>query len=215
MRNLLLAVALAAIVAIVGDVTAQPTRTVRIVVPLAPGGSADVLARLLAEQVGRQGPAMVVENRPGGGTVIGTEAVSRAVPDGSTVLTIGYSFIINPHLRKLNYDPLTNFEPICYTAGSSMGIVVNVASPYRTLGDLFNAARSKPGELTLATAGAATTQHIAFEVLKRAANINMTHVPYPGGAPAINALLGGHVAAMLTDYPTAMAQLTAIGSVLH
>src|SRR6266851_3809590 len=93
----------------------QTTRTIKIVVPFQPGGTADILARLLAEQIGRaEGPTVVVENRPGAGSIVGTEAVSRASPDGNTLLINVAEFAINPHLRTLTYDPLTSFEPICY-----------------------------------------------------------------------------------------------------
>ncbi|MFL5088078.1 MAG: tripartite tricarboxylate transporter substrate-binding protein, partial [Xanthobacteraceae bacterium] len=97
------------------DAWSQSTRTIRIVVPFAPGGGADILARLVAEQIGRaRGPALVIENRPGAGTVIASEAVARAAPDGSTVLIVANSFVINPNLKKVNYDPLTSFEPVCH-----------------------------------------------------------------------------------------------------
>ena len=179
----------------------QTARTIKIVVPLPPGGAGDILARLLTEQVSRaQGATMVIENRPGAGSVIGTEAVSRAAPDGNTLLVNAPYLLINPHVRKLNYDPLTSFEPICYLVSSPTVIVVNSASPYRTLADLLNAAGAKPGELTLASVGPATAQHIGFERLKRAANVNLTYVPYAGGAPAITALLGEHVTAVFAEY---------------
>lgn len=176
----------------------QATSTIRVVVPFPPGGTMDILARVLTEQIGRaQGQTMVVENRSGGGSVIGTEAAARAAPDGNTVLMLANSFVINPHLKKLSYDPLTSFEPICYLVRTPNVLAVNTSSPHQTLGDLLDAARMKPGDLTLASVGPATTQHIAIEVFKRAANVNMTYVPYPGDAPAVNALLGGHVASIL------------------
>jgi tripartite-type tricarboxylate transporter receptor subunit TctC len=187
---------------------AQTTRTIKIVVPLAPGGGTDVVARLLAEQIGRaQRVTMIIENRPGAGRAIGTEAVARAAPDGNTLLFNTTSLLTTPHFRKLNYDAVTSFEPICHLVSSPLLIVVNTSSPYRTLADLLNAARAKPGELTLVSSGPAGGPHIAVEMFKRAANVNMTYVPYSGGAPAVNALLGEHVTSVLTDYPTAMAQL--------
>ena len=182
----------------VHDAWSQATRTIRVVVPFPPGGTMDVLARVLTEQIGRaQGQSMVVENRPGGGSAIGTETAARAAPDGNTVLMLANSFVINPHLKKLNYDPLTSFEPICYLVRTPNVFAVNTSSPHRTIGDLLSAARMKPGDLTLASVGPATTQHIAIEVFKRAANVSMTYVPFPGDAPAVNALLGEHVASVL------------------
>jgi tripartite-type tricarboxylate transporter receptor subunit TctC len=132
----------------------QATRTIKIVVPFPPGGPTDFLARLLAEQSGRaQGPTIVVENRPGASAVIGTDAASRATPDGNTLLINSREFVINPYVRKVNYHPLTGFEPICQLVSSPTVISVNSASPYRTIDDLLSAARAKPGELTLAGGG--------------------------------------------------------------
>jgi tripartite-type tricarboxylate transporter receptor subunit TctC len=180
---------------------AQPTHGIKIVVPLPPGGAGDIVARLLADQVGCvQGTAVVTENRPGAGTVIGTESVARAAPDGGTLLVNAPYILISPHLRKVNFDPLTSFEPLCYLVRSPGVIVVNAASPYRTLGQLIEAARSRPGEVTLASVGPGTAQHIGFEMLRRAAKVEMTYVPYAGGAPAINALLGGHVTSVFAEY---------------
>jgi tripartite-type tricarboxylate transporter receptor subunit TctC len=200
-----LAVAAAAVSLMVftpsGAAWSQAVRTVKIVVPFPPGGSADILARLLGEQVGKaQGLSVVIENRPGGGASIAYEAVARAAPDGNTLVINGNSVVINPHLRKVNYDPLTSFEPVCYLVSSPQVYVVSPASPYRTLPDLIAAARARPGEITFATVGPATTQHIGFEQLRHAADLKVIYVPYPGGAPAVNALLGGHVAAVLANY---------------
>jgi tripartite-type tricarboxylate transporter receptor subunit TctC len=186
----------------------QTTKTIKVIVPYPPGGTTDILARLLAEQVGRaQRLAMVIENRPGAGTVIGTEAVARAAPDGNTVLVTSNSFVVNPHLRRLNYDPLTSFEPICDLASVPTAIAVNAASPYRRLADLLSAARDKPGDVTLASNGPATASHVVVEMLKRVANVNMTFVPYPGMGPAVNALLGEHVNSVFADYALLAEQL--------
>ena len=192
------------------DAQSQTARTTKLVVPFPAGGSADTLARLLADQIGRaRGSTLIVENRPGAGAVIGYEAVSRAAPDGNTLLVNAPSFVINPQLRKVNYDPLTGFEPICYLVRLPMIIVVNSGSPYRTLADLLTAARTKPGELTLASGGPATIQHIAFEMLRRSANVNITFVPYSGNPAAVNALLGGHVTAVFANYENVIDQLNA------
>ena len=182
--------------------------TIKIVVPYTPGSGPDILSRLMAEQIGRaQGPTVVVENRPGAGTVIGTEAVERAEPDGHTVLLVANSFVVNPALKRASYDPTRSFDPVCYLAATPMVLVVLGSSPYRTLDDLIAAARAKPGELAFASGGPGSSLHVAIEVLKRAANINVTYVPYGGTAPAINALMGNHVAAVWADYPTVVSQL--------
>jgi tripartite-type tricarboxylate transporter receptor subunit TctC len=192
------------------DAVSQMARTIRIVVPFPAGGSADDLARLLAEEIGRtRGVNLVTENRPGAGTVVATEAVSRAAPDGNTLLLVANSFVINPSLKKLNYDPFVSFAPVCHLVSSPLIIAVNSDAPYRSLADLVGAAHAKPGELTMASVAPATTQHIAFEMLKRAADIDMIHVPYPGGAPAVTALLGGHVTAVIANYSEVEAYLAA------
>jgi tripartite-type tricarboxylate transporter receptor subunit TctC len=185
------------------------TRTIKVVVPNPPGGNNDILARLLVEEIGRaQGVAMVIENRAGAGTLIGTEAVARAAPDGATLLINTPAFIANPLLRKANYDPLTSFEPICNLTREPVIIAVNAGAPYRMLADLIGAARARPAELTLASVSAGTFP-IAFETLKRAAKFDMTFVPYPGAAPVVNALLGEHVTSAITTYSGASAQLSA------
>jgi tripartite-type tricarboxylate transporter receptor subunit TctC len=187
---------------------AQTTRTIKIVNAGTPGSGSDFLVRLMAEQIGRtQGLTMVVENRPGAGTLIGTEAVSRAVPDGNTLLSVVPAFVTIPHLRKLNYDPLASFEPICRLATAPNVIVVNGSSLYRTLANLFEAARARPGDLTLAGSGPATAAHLGFEILKRAAKVDMTFIPYPGNLPAVNALLGEHVTSFFGNYSDVAEQL--------
>jgi tripartite-type tricarboxylate transporter receptor subunit TctC len=210
MRIIKLLLVAAVLAALPGVAQAQSGRTIRLVVPFAPGGSADILGRLLAQQVSQaHGVNVVVENRPGAGTVIATDYVSRAAPDGNTVLMVSNSFVINPNMRKLSYDVLTSFVPVALLVTSPQVIVVNVSSPYRTLPDLLDAARAKPGELTMASVGPATTQHIGFEQLKLVTKANMTFVPFPGNAPAVNALLGDHVTAVFANYSEAFEQLNA------
>jgi len=189
---------------------AQAPKTIRFIVPIAAGGADDFVSRLLADQVARmQGISTVVENRPGAGTVIGTEAASRAAPDGATLMITDSSFVVTPHLRKLAFDPLTAFTPVCVLARVPMIIAVNSSSPYWSFADLIAAARAKPGDLTIAGTGPATVFHIGVEKLKRIANVDLTFVPYSGGGPVLNALLGGHVSAMLNSYATASGQLQA------
>jgi tripartite-type tricarboxylate transporter receptor subunit TctC len=210
LRGALISLAAAAFVTFSGPNASPQTPTIRIVVPLPPGGAGDILARQLAEQVGiGQGKTVIIENRPGAGSIIGTESVARAEPDGNTLLINAPYLLIGPQVRKVNYDPLTSFEPVCYLVSSPGIIVVNGTSPYRTLADLLNAARAKPGELTMASVGPATAQHIGFERLKRAANVDITYVPYGGGAPAINALLGDHVTAVFAEYAPLAANIKA------
>ncbi len=164
----------------------------------------------MAAQVGAaHGQTVIIENRPGAGSIIGTEAVARAEPDGNTLLINAPYLLIGPQVRKVNYDPLTSFEPVCYLVSSPGIIVVNAQSPYRTLDDFLSAARAKPGNLTLASVGPATAQHIGFERLKRAADVDITYVPFGGGAPAIDALLGNHVSAVFAEYAPLAAHIKA------
>jgi len=189
----------------------QGTRVIKVLVPFPAGGSADILARQLGEQVGKMhGVTVLIENRPGAGTVIGTEAVARAAPDGNTLLLSSPSIIITPQLRRLNFDPLTSFEPICDLASFPTVIAVNSQSPYRSLADLFKGARARPGELTLGSLGPGSINHIGIERLKRAAQVNITFVPYPGTAPAVNALLGEHISSYLGAF-TDVAALVGAG----
>jgi len=184
--------------------------TIKIIVPSAVGGGSDILARLVADQISRaQNVTVIIENRPGASNTIGTEAVARATPDGNTLLIATPEFVINPHIRKLNYDPLNGFIGVCYLARSPQLFVVNSESPYRTLYDLLEAARAKPGELMLASAGPASSTHIAFAALKHAANVKMGYVPYQGSAHAVNALLAQHVTSVLASYPNVVEQLKA------
>jgi tripartite-type tricarboxylate transporter receptor subunit TctC len=188
----------------------QTTRTIKIVVAASPGGSLDFLARLLGEQIGQaQGQTVLIEDRAGAGGVIGAEAVWRAAPDGNTLLMTSPDLLVGQHLRKLNFDLMTSFEPICYLVNVPTVIAVNSASPYRTLSDLLSAARAKPGDLTLASIGPATAFQIAIESLKRAAKVDTTFIPYSGGAPVLNALLGEHVTSGFFSYSTMAEQLKA------
>jgi tripartite-type tricarboxylate transporter receptor subunit TctC len=177
------------------------TRTAKIVNPFPPGGTADIIARLVTEQVGRaQGLTFVIENRPGAGTVIGAEEVARAAPDGNTLLINTSALLISAHLRKLTFDPLDSFEPICNLTQSPQLLFVNATSPYRAMSDFIAAARAKPSELTLASTGPATSSHISLEKFRREAGVSITYVPFPGNAPTVNAVLGGHVTAGIANY---------------
>jgi tripartite-type tricarboxylate transporter receptor subunit TctC len=166
------------------------------------------MARLVAQQIGASGgPSMVVESHPGAGTEIGTEYVAQAAPDGGTLLIISPSFVVLPHVRKLNYDPLTDFVPICELATFPPLIVVNSDSPYHTLADFIDAARARPGALTYGTIGPATASQIAFEMLEQAAKADITFVPFTGYTPATQALLAHQVTAAQADLTTLQGQL--------
>jgi len=169
-----------------------------------------VLARVLGKEIGEtNGPTIVVENRPGAGASIAYEYTARAAPDGDTLVVAASSVVINPLLKKVNYDALTSYEPVCNLVSSPMVFVVNSASPYRSIGDLIAAAKEKPGTLTLAALGPATTQHIAIEQFKIATKTDIIFVPFTGGAPAVTALLGQQVTAALVNYSEAVEQIKA------
>jgi tripartite-type tricarboxylate transporter receptor subunit TctC len=189
---------------------AQATRSIKVIVPVPPGGGMDFLTRLLAEQIGSaHGLTIIVESRAGAGGRIATESVSRATPDGTTLLMIAPSFIIDPHVRKVSHDPLTSFDPVCELVEAPNVIVTNSALPYRTLAELMSAARAKPGDVTMASIGPASNQHIAIETQKRTSSVNLTFVPYPGSAPTVNALLGGHVTSLFAAYANVAEQIRA------
>src|SRR3954465_4744636 len=202
----------AAMVALaVANAPAQSPRQIKFIVPFPAGGGGDVLTRMVAEKWAQaHGVATVIENRPGAATVLGVEAASRAAPDGNTLGTVANSFIIHPNFKKLSYDPLTSFEPVCLLANSPQVIVVNSSSPHQTLIEWLDAARAKPGELSHASVGPASPQHIAFEQLKLLAKVNITFVPFNGNTPALNALLGGHVGSAMSNYSEA-AELVGAG----
>ena len=188
----------------------SPPTTIRVVVPNPPGGAMDMLIRVLGEQIGRaHGATLIVDNRPGASTIIGTDIVARAPPDGGTLLMAANSFLVNPHIRKLSFDPLTSFAGVCELVQIPQVVAVNAKSPWRTLADLIAAAKASPGKLTIGSNGPATAQHIVAEVFRRAAGVDMVYVPYPGGTPAVNALLGQQIDAMTTAFSDLHAQWTA------
>jgi tripartite-type tricarboxylate transporter receptor subunit TctC len=200
-----------AAIALTGHVaSSQAGRAIHVIIGVPPGGSIDVLARILADHISStKGQSIIVESRPGAGGIIAAEAVARAAPDGHTLLINNNGTIINAILRKVSYDPRTSFEPICYLVTTPQLIVVSSAAPHRTLAELIAAARAKPGELSIASVGPNTTQHIGIERFKRLAQADLTYVPYPGGAPTMNALLGGHVSSAVLNWSEIGAQLAA------
>jgi tripartite-type tricarboxylate transporter receptor subunit TctC len=210
-RNLFVAGCAVFVLALSGQTAwSQSGRTIKLVVPVPPGASTDAVARLMAEQIGRaQGVTIVVENRPGASGMIGTEAVSRAAPDGNTLLMTANTYLIDAQTRKANYHPVTAFDPICYLVQSPAVFVVNSASPYKTLKDLLDAARAKPGELSMAAVGPGSTFQMGFTTFTRASNVTMTYVPYQGSAPAATAVMGQHVTSAFAGYAVVSEQIKA------
>ena len=187
----LLIVSLAPLVAAQGSF---PDRPISIVVPLAAGGGGDIVARLLAprmQETLRQ--PVIVQNRPGGATVVGTEYVARAAPDGYTVLMATSSHAINGNFVKLPFDPINDFSGVCLIGTTPLVLVVNASSPATTVPELMKLARSSPKGLTYASSGLGSMPHLSGEMMSRAAGIKLVHVAYKGSAPAEADLLGGHV----------------------
>ena len=182
-----------------------PERTVRIVVPFAAGGPSDLTARLMSPRLGEAlGQTFIVENRGGAGGNLGIAQVARSAPDGYTLLVVSSAFVVNPGLYKqVPYDPLKDFAPVAELDTSPNVFVATPASGITTIAELVARAKANPNELSYASAGIGTTPHLAAELLKIAAGINITHVPYPGAGPAIQAILAGTVPLMCASLPGA------------
>ena len=182
-----------------------PERPVKIVVPFAPGGGTDVVARTLAQAMEQDlGASVFIENRPGAGTIIGTQAVAVSRPDGYTLLMGTFSHAVNTTLNsKLPYDPHKDFAAVALIARSFNLVVVNPKSPYRSIADLVAAAKANPGKMTFGTYGVGTSAHLAGELFNDLAKVNLTAVPYKGAAPAITDLIGGQIDVMFTTVASA------------
>ena len=176
-----------------------PAKPITYVVPFAPGGTTDVLARLIGHKLGAAlGTTIVIDNRPGAGGSVGSDIAARAAPDGHTILggTIS-SHAINVSLYpKLAYDPVKSFEPVILIGSNGTVLIVGGTSPYKSVKDIIDAARAKPGSLTYASAGNGTSQHLSAELLKSIAKLDMAHVPYKGSGPAIQDVIGNQVPMM-------------------
>ncbi|MCC6532447.1 MAG: tripartite tricarboxylate transporter substrate binding protein [Burkholderiales bacterium] len=172
-----------------------PLKTVRLIVPIAAGGSTDISARALARQLTDAWKQnVVVDNRPGATTVIGTELVAKAAPDGYTLLVTLAPFAVNPSLHaKLTYDTLTDFAAITLINTTPLVVVVNPTVPARSIKELIALARAHPGKLNFGSAGSGGSNHLAGELFNTMAGVKMVHVPYKGNAPALTDLVGGHV----------------------
>jgi tripartite-type tricarboxylate transporter receptor subunit TctC len=200
----LLAVA-CAVITMESNVQAQvyPERAVKVIVPYAPGGGTDTVARAISQRLSEKWKQpVVVENRTGAGTVVGSEAAAHSPKDGYTLLFSDASaFVINPHVySKLRYDALKDFEPVSLTVRLTPVLAIANNTPARTVGELIAYAKAHPGELTYASPGVGTYTHIAMEQFKHLAGINLLHVPYRGSTPAMTDLLAGRVATYMVTY---------------
>lgn len=196
-----------------GAVAAQPfpAKPVHILVPYPPGGGVDVLTRTLADVASKQwGQSIVVENRPGAGGVIASQAIATSPPDGYTLIMVASGHATNPFLyAKLPYDTFKDFSPISLLASSPNVLLVRADSPFKSVADIVAAAKAKPGSLSYGHAGNGTSTHLAGELLKNLAKIDLNAIPYKGGAPAINDLLGGQIPISFNNGPESVGQLQA------
>lgn len=190
---------------------AQTGRPVRIVVPYPPGGSVDVVARVLAQAMtAAAGANVIVDNRPGASGNIGTELVARAAGDGTTILAQTLPFAVNPSLfRTVPYDPVKDFQPISVLASSPSILVVHPSVPAKSLKELTDLARAQPSKLNYSSAGNGTNLHIPAELMKSLARIDIVHVPYQGGGPAMTAVLSGEVQISFPNIVPAVPQIQA------
>jgi tripartite-type tricarboxylate transporter receptor subunit TctC len=177
-----------------------PTKPVRLIVPFPPGGSNDVVGRMIAQQLSdRLGKQVVVDNRSGAGGVLGSELAANAIPDGYTLLVISLAHAVSPWLYKLNYDPIKSFAPVSILASGPNVLVVHPDLPVHSVGELIALAKQKPGELNYASAGIGSFQHMGGELFKLTAGVDIVHVPYKGGGPAMTDVLGGHTKIMFSS----------------
>jgi tripartite-type tricarboxylate transporter receptor subunit TctC len=177
-----------------------PTKPIRLVITYPPGGNTDLVGRALALKLGEfMGQQVVVDNRGGAGGVLGTELVANAMPDGYTLLVISLAHAVSPWLYKLNYDPIKSFAPVSILASGPNVLVVHPELPVHSVGELIVLAKQKPGVLNYASAGIGSFQHMGAELFKLTAGVDIVHVPYKGGGPAMTDVLGGHTRIMFSS----------------
>jgi tripartite-type tricarboxylate transporter receptor subunit TctC len=187
-----------------------PKKTIELVVPFVAGGTTDNIARLMAQRFSDSwGQTVVVNNRAGGGSTIGTNAVAKAPPDGHTLLVTTIGFAINAGLQKLPYDPIGDFSPVTELASLPLVLVVHASLPVTNLQEFIALAKSKPGGWDYASSGTGTSPHLAAEMFKSMAGIELVHVPFKGNAEAMNSLMGGHVKIYFALVPAVLQHIKA------
>src|ERR1700710_1852586 len=188
-----------------------PSKSVHILVPYAAGGAVDILARTLGDVVSKSwGQTVIIENRPGAGGVIASQALAASPPDGHTLIVVASGHATNPFLYpKIPYDTFKDFTPICLLASSPNILLVRADSPFKTLADLLAQARAKPARLSYGLAGNGTSTHLAGELLKNLAKVDIVAIPYKGGGPAMNDLLGGQIPMSFNNGPESVGHIGA------
>lgn len=203
-----IALALALSAGLTVDAAAQgyPSRPIRLIVPQSAGGSTDLITRVVSQRMADAlGQSIVVDNRPGSGSINGTEIVVNAAPDGHTLLAVAGSFTINPAIRKqLPFDPIRDFAPIALVATLPHIVIVHPSVPVRSIQELIAMAKAKPGEINVATSGIATSTHMAAELFQHMTGTKMTHIPYKGGAPSTVAMIAGQCQLNFATISTAL-----------
>jgi tripartite-type tricarboxylate transporter receptor subunit TctC len=198
----LVVTALISIVAPSASAQAYPSKPIRLVVPFTPGGGTDAMARVIALRVSETfGQPIVIDNRPGAGGLIGFETVVRAEPDGYTLIVVNSNYSGTSAIQKLPYDPVKDIAPIILLGDTGLVVVVHPSTPVKSVNELIAYAKGNPGKLNYASVGAGSLTHLALELFKLESKVQLTHVPYKGGAPALSAVIGGEV------------QLTAISAI--
>ena len=195
-------------IAFAGLASAQtyPSKVIRVIVPQSAGGSTDLVARPIAKIMSESlGQPVIVDNRPGAGSIVGCDAVAKSPPDGYTLLMVAASFSITPSLvKQLPFDPVQDFSPVTQISAFPNILVVQSSSPIKTVGEFIAYAKARPGQLNYGSSGIGTGTHLSTEMFKYMAGIDLVHVPYKGGAPSVGALLAGQVQVVLATISTAL-----------
>jgi tripartite-type tricarboxylate transporter receptor subunit TctC len=201
--------ALAQSAATPADQDNYPSRTIRYVVPYPPGGFNDTLARIVSQKLSEAwNVPVVVENRPGGGTLIGTESVAKAAPDGYTLLGVAFPFGANPSIYKnLPYDTVKDFTPLIFAGQTQNLLVIKPSMPINSVKELIDYARKNPGKVSYGSTGIGSSNHLSMELFKSMAGIDLVHVPYKGSAPMVNDMLGGHIDIAFDNTPNVLPQV--------
>ncbi len=211
--KVLFATVVIALASVVQTAAAQgfPGKPIKVVVPFPPGAFNDTLGRTIASEMAKSfAPGSHVENKPGGGTVIGTEMVAKATPDGHTILVVAFPFaLLNSLHAHAKIDANRDFVPLAWAGVTPNLLVVNPNTPYTTVKELIAAAKAKPGAIPYASTGSGTSNHLSMELFKMMSATDLTHIPYKGSAPAVTDLIGGQVQAMFDNVPNVIAHVKA------
>ena len=212
MRTPVLLVVAVLLSVVVPDAWTQgyPSRPIRLIVPFTPGGGTDIMARVIAVRVSESlGQSVVVDNRPGAGGTIGFETGVRANPDGYTLVIVNSNYSATSAIQKVPYDPVKDIQPIVLFGETGLVVVVHPSMPVRSLKEFIAHARANPAKLNYGSVGNGSLTHFAFELLKLDGKIDLTHVPYKGGAPALNAVIGGEVQTTAIGVPATIPHVKA------